>query len=378
MNLTLHITDHCNMDCNYCYQSRSPRNMDIDTALAAVDLSVRSKGDFLIPSGCMHTGVCFFGGEPLLRKDLIEAVIDHAEAIHAESGHDLKFLLVTNGTLMDDDFLAYAKKHHVRIGLSHDGLMQDPVRKMADGLPTFQALESRVDALLKILPDSTAMLTIHPDFAGRFSDSVKWLFNRGFRKINTVPAVGDKVTWSDDALRVLEEEYSKLSDWYVEIVSMGCDFSLPLFDMKIRSHIAGGMGINQTCRFGQKQLSVAPDGQIYPCIQFLDLDAYLMGNVFSGIAPEKVAEVMRLGAKEPEDCQSCALRLRCKYNCCCQNMISTGASDQISGLTCAFEKMAIRYADQAANELAKTQDSNFIRRFYGSVLDSENEPMLVV
>ncbi len=366
------------MDCKYCYQSRSPRNMTIETALAALDLSVRSKGDMLIPSGCMHTGICFFGGEPLLRKDLIEAVIEHAEKIHEKNGHEFKFLMVTNGTLMDDDFLAYAKQHHIRIGMSHDGLMQDPVRKMADGASSFDILEDRIDALLRMLPDSTAMLTIHPEFADRFAASVKWLFDRGFRKINTVPAVGDKVNWSEKALQVLENEYSQLSDWYANAVSTGQAFMFPLFDNKINAHINCGMGINQTCRFGQKQLSVAPDGRIYPCIQFLDLEAYWMGDVFSEIVPEKVAEVMRLGAKEPEDCQSCALKLRCKYNCCCQNKISTGASDQISGLTCAFEKMAIRYADQAANKLAQTQDKQFVRRFYGSVFDCENDPMLVV
>ena len=59
MNLTLHLTDNCNMDCSYCIREKCPRDMTEDVLLAACDLAF-SRGQ--------RAGLCFFGGEPLLKK----------------------------------------------------------------------------------------------------------------------------------------------------------------------------------------------------------------------------------------------------------------------------------------------------------------------
>lgn len=364
MNYTLHITDRCNMRCSYCTQEHSAREMSLKTALAAVDLSVRSKGDRLIPSGCMHTGLSFFGGEPLLNRGLIEQTVEYCEGIRAATGEKFKYVMVTNGTLLDESFLEFAVRNKMEIGLSHDGLMHENVRKMGDGSSSFDLLEGKISLLLKYLPQSTAMCTIHPLHVDRLADSIEWLFEKGFREIQTIPAVGDKTNWTPAALEALDEQYRKLSDLYVKWTAAGYDFSLPVFDIKIKSHIMDGMGIHQTCRFGQKQLSVAPDGAIYPCVQFLDHPEFRMGDVFGGLIEESVRSVVEKGLQEPEECQTCALKKRCKYNCCCQNKVMTGTIHQVSPLTCAFERAAIRNSDRAANRLVEAGDPYFMKKHY--------------
>lgn len=364
MNLTLHITDRCNMRCSYCMQEHSEREMSLETALAAVDLSVRSKGDPLIPSGCMHTGLSFFGGEPLLNRELIERTVDYCEGIRTGTGEQFKYVMVTNGTLLDESFLEFAARNKMEIGLSHDGLMHEMSRKMGDGSSSFDLLEDKISLLIKYLPGSTAMCTIHPLHVDRLAESIEWLFESGFREIQTIPAVGEKTEWTPEALEELDEQYRRLSDLYVKWTAAGHDFSLPVFDIKIKSHIMDGMGINQTCRFGQKQLSVAPGGAIYPCVQFLDQPEFLMGDVFGGMIEESVKRVVEKGLREPEECQSCALKKRCKYNCCCQNKVMTGTIHQVSPLTCAFERAAIRNADRAANRLLELDDPHFLKKHY--------------
>jgi uncharacterized protein len=345
-------------------QEHSAREMSLKTALAAVDLSVRSKGDSLIPSGCMHTGLSFFGGEPLLNRDLIERTVDYCEKIRVATGEKFKYVMVTNGTLLDESFLEFATRNKMEIGLSHDGLMHDMSRKMGDGSSSFALLEEKISLLLRYLPKSTAMCTIHPLHVDRLAESVEWLFERGFREIQTIPAVGEKTEWTPEALEKLDGQYRQLSDLYVKWTAAGHDFSLPVFDIKIKSHIMDGMGIHQTCRFGQKQLSIAPDGAIYPCVQFLDLPEFRMGDVFGGLIEERVRQVVEKGQKEAEECQTCALKKRCKYNCCCQNRVMTGTIDQVSPLTCAFERAAIRNADRAASRLVETGDPQFLKKHY--------------
>ncbi|MDD4097038.1 MAG: SPASM domain-containing protein [Clostridiaceae bacterium] len=371
MNLTLHITDECNMRCAYCVHDYSAKRMSLTTAVAAVDLSICSKDDPLIPSGCKHTGLCFYGGEPLLNRDLIEKTVAYCDTLRAGKGEVFYYLLVTNGTLMDESFLEFAAAHDIGIGLSHDGLMQEDSRRMEDGTSSADRLEETIDLLLRYRPKATAMCTIHPPLVDRFAESVRWLFGKGFRKVQTVPAVGIKADWTPGRMEELEKQYLLLSDFYAEKTRAGDDFELTLFENKIRSHIMDGRGINQTCRFGKRQLSVAPDGAIYPCVQFLDLPEYRMGDVFDGLIPENVARVAGDGGKEPVECQTCALRKRCKYNCCCMNRITTGSIDEISPLTCAFERLAIRYADRAANMLMAEGDPHFIKKHYTTILGKD-------
>lgn len=371
MNLTLHITDQCNMRCAYCVHDYSPRTMSPETAAAAVDLSVRLKGDPLIPSGCTHTGLCFYGGEPLLNRGLIEKTVGYCDAIRADQGEIFYYLIVTNGTLLDESFLEFAAVHDIGIGISHDGLMQEDTRRMEDGASSFDRLEKKIDMLLRYPLNVTAMCTIHPLFVDRLAESVRWLFEKSFRKVQTVPAVGRKADWTPKAVGELEKQLALLSDLYVEKTRAGDNFELTLFENKIRSHIMDGRGINQTCRFGKRQLSVAPDGAIYPCVQFLDLPEYRMGDVFNGLIPENVERVAGEGTDEPPECQPCALRKRCKYNCCCMNRITTGQINEISPLTCAFERAAIRSADRAATILMAEENPLFMKKHYTTILGKD-------
>ena len=68
MNLTLHLTENCNMDCSYCIREKCPKDMSEEVLLKACDLAF-SKGT--------RAGLCFFGGEPLLKKDLIYKALDY-------------------------------------------------------------------------------------------------------------------------------------------------------------------------------------------------------------------------------------------------------------------------------------------------------------
>ena len=69
MHLTLHVTNRCNMRCRYCYAGPpGSADMTADTMRRAIAVGLERHqaehpGDSL--------GVIFFGGEPLLRRELI-------------------------------------------------------------------------------------------------------------------------------------------------------------------------------------------------------------------------------------------------------------------------------------------------------------------
>ena len=330
--------------------------MSEETAQKAVDLSVGSD------SG--STGICFFGGEPLLLKGTVINTVNYCRTISRQNGHRFVFKLVTNGTLLDEDFMQFADDKKIGLAISHDGLMQDDCRIFPDGCGSSGLLEGKIMLLLSHQPDAIVMCTVHPASVSKFADSVEWLFAKGFRKIYTTPAVGEKALWTDESLQLLDEQYGRISRLYIEWTVRGERFSLPAFDTKIEAHIMGEEYRHRTCRFGQKQVSIAPDGSIYPCVQFVGEQEYLMGDVFSGFSDKKKEYVITQGKREPVICTACAVRTRCKYNCCCRNKQMTGQIDQVSPFTCAHEQMLIRYADEAANALFRRRDMSFIKKQY--------------
>ena len=98
MNFTLHITDDCNFKCSYCPQQHQPRNMDFEIVKKAIKISM-DKGTV--------TGFCFYGGEPLLNFSLIEKTIEYAKKVKDKTGHEFRFKLNTNGSLLTNDILQF-------------------------------------------------------------------------------------------------------------------------------------------------------------------------------------------------------------------------------------------------------------------------------
>ena len=90
MHLTLHLTRQCNMRCDYCYTPpRDARPMSLETAVKALRMGARLTGD----SSC---GVVFFGGEPLLCRELMAEVVAEARRMERRGTGRFHFKVTTN------------------------------------------------------------------------------------------------------------------------------------------------------------------------------------------------------------------------------------------------------------------------------------------
>ena len=355
MHLTLHLTDRCNLACRYCYVRQGARTMTPAVARAAVDLAAREG---------RPAGLVFFGGEPLLCRDLIMETVAYAEEVRSRTGQPFYYKITTNGTLLDEAFLEFSRRHTMVVGFSHDGLMQDDGRVFPDGRPTAALLQEKIPLLLRYQPYAIAMTTVNPWAVERFADSVEWLFGQGFRYLVTTPNYAQDAGWTDASLRELERQYRRLASLYVRWSLREEKFYLGAFEMKIRSHLRGGEYCHDRCQLGRKQISVAPDGSLYPCVQFVDDQAYRIGDVWQGMDEERRAAVEKLGAAVPPGCATCAVRGRCNYTCGCLNKQATGSAAQVSPVQCRHERMLLPIADSLAERLYKKRDAAFLQKQY--------------
>lgn len=113
MNYTIHLTNRCNLRCKYCYEHKQDRDISFENIKSLIDNEIKSNSD--------HSVITFYGGEPLLRKDLIYQTIDYIKS----KGSKTKFYfgMTTNGMLMDAEFIKYIKENNfASVAYSFDGI----------------------------------------------------------------------------------------------------------------------------------------------------------------------------------------------------------------------------------------------------------------
>ena len=71
MNYTLYLTENCNLRCKYCYEKNKTTNeMDYNTIKSIIDYEIKQND--------IHSQINFYGGEPLLKKNLIYILMNMA------------------------------------------------------------------------------------------------------------------------------------------------------------------------------------------------------------------------------------------------------------------------------------------------------------
>jgi uncharacterized protein len=359
MHVTLHLTNDCNMSCSYCYVNRAAiRTMTRQTARRAVDLA-----SGLTPREG-STGIIFFGGEPLLHKQLIFDTIAYAKRIESAAGKHYHFKITTNGLLMDEDFLQKARQAGLFIALSMDGgqIAHDMNRVDLAGAGTFGRIEGNARRMLELFPYAPVLMTVNPGTASRYCDSVKALYAFGFRYI--ICSLNYAADWDESGMAELERQYRRMADYYYDLTVREEKFYLSPFEVKISSHVNRRTYKQERCELGKKQISVSTDGLLYPCVQFVGDEEFSIGNVKDGIDEKRRSILYDQNEAEKETCAECAIRSRCNHYCGCLNRQATGSIEKVSPVLCAHERLLLPIADRLAERLYKKRSAMFIQKQY--------------
>lgn len=350
MHLTLHLTDRCNLACRYCYARPGTADMTLATALAAIDECTR---------GAENPGVIFFGGEPLLREDLIFDVIAVCER---HTPHRFHYKVTTNGTLVTPAFLARAAAARLHVAVSCDGAppTQDRHRVTAAGEGSSAALLPRLEAVLATQPYAPVMMTVNPDTAADFAENVRFLRARGAAYV--ISSVNFAADWDAAAWRRLKRAYRQLAAWYLDAYRREEKFYFAAFDKRIATRIWPGRGAS--CQLGKRQVSVAPDGTYYPCVQFVGRPEFAIGRVGEGIDAARRGCIFERNERAKPSCAGCALLGRCNNRCGCLNFSTTGSLDAVPPFFCAHERFLVPLADSLAETLYAERNAMFLQRHY--------------
>jgi uncharacterized protein len=362
MHFTLHLTRACNLRCSYCYAPPKPDpGMTFDTARQVIDLGVR-----LNRGSC---GLVFFGGEPLLKADLIREIVAECKLRQKEGQGRFHFKITTNGLLLDDDLLQFSVENEILITMSLDGpeRVHDRHRRMANGEGSFSLLLPRFRRLLAVRPYSSVMMTVTPDTVSSFAESVCFLLDEGCRYV--IVSLDYTADWTDSDMEELKRQYERLGDSYIEWTRQERKFYLSPFETKLSSHIKGPEACKERCELGMKQISVDSDGYLYPCVQFPAAgpnSRFCIGHAATGIDEAARQNLRDESTLEKKSCRRCAIRGRCSNTCGCLNWQTTGDINRISPVLCRHERTLIPIADRVGAVLYTERNPLFLHKHYNT------------
>ncbi len=212
------------------------------------------------------------------------------------------------------------------------------------------------------------MTVITPDTVEHYAESIEYLFDKGFRYL--ICSLDYGADWEEDDLAEIGRQYELLADWYYEKTIREEKFYFSPFEVKISSHIYPGSCKAERCELGRTQISVAPNGRLFPCVQFVGDgtdDTWSIGDVWNGIDEEARWRLYDANAEEKKSCRTCAIRSRCNHYCGCLNKQATGRIDLVSEMLCAHERTVLPITDRLAERLYKRRDPMFIQKHYNEM-----------
>lgn len=356
MEYIVHLTEKCNLQCKYCYENKEGRDLSFENIKCLIDNEINQKNKYCI--------LTFYGGEPLLKKDIIKKTINYIKL--KKSKTKFFFGITTNGTLLDDDFIIYMKQNNFsNICYSIDGTKYTyELNRMSknEKYYDYDIVLNNAKKLLDNFNFVVAMSVITKNNLENVGNNVEYLINIGFKYINLL--LDYTYNWKDEDLGIIRQQLYDVADIYSNKIINEDDIDIPLLDSKIKTYINDKYNCNDDCKYGMETINVGTDGNFYPCMQFVGNSKFVIGNCKEGININLRRNLIEKVKKENEICKGCAIKSRCKHMCGCRNLLLTGDINKVSPINCEIEKIIVEVADSMAEKLYRKNSKMFIQKYY--------------
>ncbi len=320
--LCLHIAHDCNLKCAYCFAEEGEYHghrslMSSEVGKKAIDFIIEN-------SGSRHNlEIDFFGGEPLMNFDVVKEIVEYGRKEEKLHNKNFRFTITTNGILLDDEKMEYINKNMQNVVISLDGRKEinDKMRPRAGGQGSYDIIVPKFIKLAKIRNQTDYY--IRGTFTRHnldFMEDVLHMAELGFKQISVEPVVGTEdnpyAIRQEDVPRIYEE-YERLAAELYERHKNGGEKDFNFFHFNI--DLSGGPCVAKRlsgCGAGTEYLAVTPEGELYPCHQFVGLEEFKMGTVFDGIkAYDLREEFSNCNVYAKEECKKCWAKFYCSGGC---------------------------------------------------------------
>lgn len=347
--MCLNVAHDCNLRCEYCFAAKG----DFGCGRKLMPLEVGKKAiDFLIEhsAGRRNLEMDFFGGEPLMNWEVVKELVLYAREQEKLHNKNFRFTITTNGLLLTDDKIDFINKEMSNCVLSLDGRKEvnDRLRVRVDGTGCYDQIVPKYQKLVAQRGDK--------DYYARgtftrynldFTKDVLHMADLGFDQVSVEPVVSDeKLDYSikeQDLSRVFQE-YETLANSILQRRKEGKGFNFFHFMIDLNQ---GPCAIKRLrgCGCGNEYVAVTPEGDIYPCHQFVGDEQWKMGSVLDGSFNLPMKErFAKANVYSKTDCKNCWAKFYCSGGCNANNWQYEGDILHSHGISCELEKKRLECA----------------------------------
>lgn len=150
------LSENCNLACKYCFVGSDScgqgisanKNMTKDVAEKAIDVFARQLEKSSYDYTEYESNIIFFGGEPLLKYDVLEYVANRIKELSKTRPvlRNTRLAVITNGMLLDEDRILGLDALGVAVSISIDGFTEE-----ANYMRVDKAGEETFERVLQIL-----------------------------------------------------------------------------------------------------------------------------------------------------------------------------------------------------------------------------------
>ena len=348
--MCLHAAHDCNLRCRYCfadageYHTRSKALMPPETGKKALDWLVRKSGNRYFLE------VDFFGGEPLLNFPSVREIVAYGRELETKHNKRFKFTTTTNGVNLNDEITDFLNREMDNVVISIDGRKEvhDRMRPTPNGKGSYDLILDRAkDLVEKRKQQQYYIRGTYTRYNLDFASDVLHLADEGFEQISVEPVVTDPrhnyALRTEDLPRIYSE-YERLGQEYLQRRKDGRWFSFFHFMLDL----TGGPCLQKRltgCGAGNEYVAVTPDGDIYPCHQFVGREHMRMGSVLD----ETFDETMQTHFKNnhvlaKEKCRGCWARFYCSGGCAANAHAFNGDIAKPYDMECDLEQKRLECA----------------------------------
>lgn len=347
--MCLHVAHDCNIRCKYCFASQGDFKgdrglMDLETGKKAFDLLVKHSGNR------RNIEIDFFGGEPLMNWEVVKELVDYGRSLEKEFNKNFRFTLTTNGVLLDDEKVAYINENMENVVLSLDGTKatNDLMRPAINGAGTYDVIVPKFKNLVeKRGTKSYYVRGTFTRFNTDFAKDVIHMADLGFKLTSVEPVVSEPhhdYTLRESDLPKIFSEYEALAEAIVQ--REGTDKAFKFFHFMV--DLSQGPCVIKRlsgCGAGSEYIAVTPEGDIYPCHQFVGNPDFVMGSVNTGDIDLSLSKAFKdAHVYNKPKCKECWAKFYCSGGCHANAYNFNQDINQPYDLGCEMEKKRLECA----------------------------------
>lgn len=323
LNTWIHVTNECNLRCDYCYINKTDDDMPADVGRATVDAILRSA----IQHGFRHVKLKFAGGEATLNLKRVFDIHTYATDQAHEKGLHLDTVVLSNGVSIGERAIEEFERRGIRVSISLDGVGadHDAQRQFKNGKGSFAWVNRTLDRLLARGIKPFISITLSNRNADGLADVIQYVVDRDlpfninfFRDNECATSHRDLKLMDDKIIEAMQQAFAVLEANLPERSLLGSLVDRAQFNAP---H-------DKTCSVGDSYLVIDHKGNIAKCQMEIErpITSIYADDPLAFIRSDRLG-IQNISVEEKEGCRSCEWKYWCTGGCAALTYRATGRYD---------------------------------------------------